>query len=495
MAMQDTTPVRYELVIRNGTVVDGTGAARFAADVAIAGDTITAIGNLPQGAGEVEIDASGCVVAPGFIDAHTHDDRALLADPTSAPKVSQGVTTVVCGNCGVSVAPLQLDGPPPSPLDLVVDTESCQYPTFAAYLDDLHQSPAALNAACLVGHTTLRAGVMDALDRPATPAEIDKMRGLLGDALAAGAIGLSSGLFYPPAHAAPTAEVSALVQELSPVGGIYTAHIRDESDAVVKALEEAFEIGRGAGVRTIISHHKCAGRQNFGRTKETLALIEQARKRQDIGLDVYPYTAGSSMLGLNPMTDEAERVIVTWSRAMPHYAGCDLDDVARDLGTSRREAGERLRPGGGIYFMMDEEDVRRVLSYPQAMIGSDGLPHDEHPHPRLWGTFTRVLGHYARELGLFTVEEAVRRMTSLPATRFGLAGRGVVAAGAYADIVVFDPATVIDRATFDDPKRPSEGIKAVLVNGRLVWRDGASTGERPGQVLTAREAGSPAGAT
>ncbi len=482
--MKIDLPSHCDVVVRNGAVIDGTGRLRFAADIAVAGDRIVAVGDLSGNAEAAEIDATGCIVAPGFIDTHTHDDRALLTDPNMGFKVSQGVTTVVCGNCGVSLAPLVLDAPPPPPMDLIVAQGGPQYPTFAAYVDDLRKSPPAVNAACLVGHTTLRAGVMDALDRPASPAEIESMRVMLRDALSAGAIGLSSGLYYPPAQAAPLAEVLALAQELASVKGVYATHIRDEADNVIEALEEAFEIGGRARVRTIISHHKCAGRSNFGRTEETLAFIEKASKKQEIGLDVYPYTAGSSMLGLVPLTEEAERVTVTWSSPMPQYAGRDLDDVARELGTTRREAADRLAPGGAIYFMMDEDDVRRVLSYPETMIGSDGLPHDEHPHPRLWGTFTRVLGHYARELGLFTLEEAVRRMTSLPAARFGLTGRGIVEPGAYADIVVFDPLTVVDRATFRDPKRPSEGIKAVMVNGHLVWRDGASTGERPGQVLT-----------
>ena len=487
-AMDDHSPLRYDAVIRNGTVIDGTGASGFAADVAVTGDRIVAVGKLPAGAGEVEIDAGGSVVAPGFIDAHTHDDRLLLSEPTMAAKASQGVTTVVCGNCGVSLAPLTLTGPPPPPMDLVVDGNGPRYPSFKAYLDDLSRFPAALNAAPLVGHTTLRAGVMEDLDRPASAAEIEAMRALLKDSLAAGAIGLSSGLFYPPAQAAPTAEVLALARELAATGGVYTAHIRDESDGVAEALREAFEIGRGAGVRTIISHHKCAGVRNFGRTEETLALIDEARRQQDIGVDVYPYTASSSMLGLDPMTEEAERVIVTWSKGEPQYAGRDLDDVARELGTSRVEAAERLRPGGAIYFTMDEEDVRRVLSHPETMIGSDGLPHDQHPHPRLWGTFTRVLGHYARELGLFTMEEAVRRMTSLPAARFGLAGRGVVEAGGFADIVVFDPAAVAERATFEEPVQPSRGIELVMVNGEVVWRQGAATGHRPGRILASQAA-------
>ena len=232
----------------------------------------------------------------------------------------------------------------------------------------------------------------------------------------------------------------------------------------------------------VISHHKCAGTNNFGRSTETLGLIETAREHQQVGLDAYPYTAGSTVL-LPELIDSCERVIVTWSTSRPEFAGRDLAEVAQELGCSAREAAERLQPGGGIYFMMDEADVRRILSYPHTMIGSDGLPHDQHPHPRLWGTFARVLGHYAREVGLFSLEDAVRRMTGLPAETFGLKGRGVLRAGAYADLVIFDPATIAARATYDTPIQPAAGIDLVMTNGVEVWGPNGASGARPGRAL------------
>jgi N-acyl-D-amino-acid deacylase len=316
------------------------------------------------------------------------------------------------------------------------------------------------------------------------------MRGALEAALEAGAIGLSAGLFYRPANAAPTEEVIELARALTAYGGLHTTHMRDEADHVTESLEETFRIGREANVPVVISHHKCAGEPNFGRTRETLPLIDKARAGQPVGLDAYPYVAGSTALD-SGRAMKAARTLVTWSRARPEMAGRDLSDIAAEMGVSEEDAIQALLPAGGIFFMMDEEDVRRILAYPHTMIGSDGLPHDEHPHPRLWGTFPRVLGHYAREVGLFSLEEAVRKMTSLTARQFGLRDRGVLRRGAYADLVMFDPDTVLDTATFEAPKRPAAGIEMVLVNGRIVWEGAAPTGNRPGRALRRQDLDAP----
>lgn len=480
--MTDLKDTRADLLIRAARLIDGLGGESSTADVAVRGERIVAVGDLSGWRAPAEIDARGKALAPGFIDVHTHDDRMLLADPLAACKVSQGVTTVITGNCGISLAPLAIDRRPPAPLDLIVETPAQFHATFASYLDALDAAPPALNAACLVGHTTLRVGAMSDLERPANAEEVERMRAMLQAALEAGAIGLSTGLYYPPANAASTDEVIALVKAVHAAGGVHATHMRDESDDVLESLEETFAIGRAARVPVVISHHKCAGHTNHGRSRETLAAIEAARERQPVGLDVYPYVAGSTMLHVLPWS-RASRTVVAWSGARADAAGRDLDELAAEMQCTPEEAIERLQPATGIYFMMDEGDVRNILSDPHAMIGSDGLPHDVHPHPRLWGTFPRVLGHYARELGLFSLEEAVRKMTSLPARQFGLADRGVVREGAYADLVLFDPQTVIDRASFERPIAPAAGIETVIVNGRVVWRDGASTGERPGRAL------------
>ncbi len=475
-----------DTILRGGTVIDGSGAKRFRGDVAIAGDRIAAVGGVAKTTGAREIDVSGLVVAPGFIDVHTHDDRALLAMPDMAMKASQGVTTVVTGNCGVSLAPLTLDRAPPPPLDLIGDRGDYAYPRFADYLAALDRAPAALNAACLVGHSSLRVGAMAALDRPAAAGEIAAMQAALQEALDAGAIGLSSGLYYAPAAHAPPAELEALAALLRPAGALYTTHMRDEGAHVLDSLDESFAVGRAAGVPVVISHHKTTGTANFGRTAETLPKIAAAMAGQEVGLDVYPYIASSTVLRTERLGD-ALKVLITWSKPMPEQAGRELADIAAEWGVPPAEAAQRLQPAGAIYWMMDEADVQRVLKFAPSMVGSDGLPHDVHPHPRLWGTFPRVLGHYCRELGLFDLETAVHKMTGLSAARFGLFGRGRVAAGAYADLCVFDPAAVADRATFAEPTLPAAGIAHVFVNGRAVWRDGKPTGERPGRALRRQE--------
>lgn len=477
-----------DLVIRNANVIDGTGAPARTADIAIVGDRIWEIGQLAELSGAAEIDARGKAVAPGFIDVHTHDDRAVISNPTMACKVSQGVTTVITGNCGISLAPLAPAVPPPPPADLIGDRPEHYFPRFADYMSALDNDPPAVNVVAQVGHSTLRMGAMERLDRGATPREIATMRSRLEESLAAGAVGMSTGLFYQPANAAPTEEVIELAAALAPAGAIHSTHMRDETEQILDSLNETFEIGRAAQVPVVISHHKCAGAPNHGRTRETLPKILAARDRQRIALDVYPYIAGSTVLNPHRMMN-ASRVIVTWSKAHPEVAGQDLAEIAGAWGCSQKEAAERLRPAGAIYFIMDESDVRRVLSFPYAMIGSDGLPHDSHPHPRLWGTFPRVLGHYTREVGLFPLEEAVRRMTGLSAAQFGLTDRGVLRAGAYADLVIFDPDTIADRSTWDEPTLPAAGIDLVMLNGRVTWRDGASTGSRPGRVLRLQDLG------
>jgi N-acyl-D-amino-acid deacylase len=304
----------------------------------------------------------------------------------------------------------------------------------------------------------------------------------LQEALDAGAVGLSSGLAYAPAANAPAAEIERLAALLRPAGALYTTHMRNEADAVLDSLEESFAVGRSAGVPVVISHHKTIGRANFGRTAATLPVIAEAIEGQEIGLDAYPYIASSTVLTA-AQAERATKVLVTWSKSAPEQAGRELAQIAAEWGVGQKEAADRLQPAGAIYWMMDEGDVQRVLRFEHTMIGSDGLPHDTHPHPRLWGTFPRVLGHYCRELGLFPLEEAVRRMTGLPARRFGLSGRGALTPGAYADVTVFDPATVIDRATFEAPTNPAAGIEHVFVNGRPVWSGGKPTGERPGRAL------------
>ena len=475
----------HDLVIRGATVIDGTRAPRYRGDIGVRDGRIAAIGALDDAKADSDIDGSGLVAAPGFIDAHTHDDRLLLSDRDVTPKLSQGVTTVITGNCGISLAhsPRPAGAPTP-PLDLL-DTEGgwFRFGSFREYRDALEAAPPAINAACLVGHTTFRVATMDRLDRVATAAEIARMREMARESLASGAIGISTGTAYSPAAAATTEEIIEVCRPIAELGGLYVTHMRNEDDAIVDAMEETFAIGRALDAPVVISHHKCVGKRNHGRSPETLALIERRSGAQRVGLDCYPYIASSTVLRSDRL-EQSTRVIVTWSKAHPEMSGLDLEEVAKRLGTSAAAAAEALRPAGAIYFMLDEKDVQTILRYDDTMIGSDGLPHDTKPHPRLWGTFPRVLGHYSRELRLFSLETAVYKMTGLTARKFGLKDRGVLREGACADITLFDPDTVIDRADFEHSTRPAAGIDTVIVNGSPVWRDGRPTGARPGRVLT-----------
>src|SRR5882672_9448772 len=464
----------YDLLIRSATVVDGTRAPRFQADIAVNNGRIAAIGRLEGAQADVELDASGRIASPGFIDAHTHDDRLMLSAPDMAPKVSQGVTTVIAGNCGCSLAPAPngMTRPVMPPLDLL-DEEGAwfQFKTFGEYVEQLEGQPAATNCALLVGHTMLRVQTMDHLDRAANKAEVARMRELADEALAAGAVGVSTGLYYEPASAAPTDEVIEVCRPLARRNGLYVTHMRDEADNILTSREETFRIGREIGVPVVISHHKVAGSPNHGRSTETLKLIEARMKSQPIALDCYPYCASSTILSASRAA-VASKTLVTWSKPHPEVAGMSLDEVRAEMKLSI----EQLLPAGAIYFSMDEADVQRILAFEHTMIGSDGLPHDAAPHPRLWGTFPRVLGHYARGLGLFPLETAVHKMTGLTARTFGLKDRGVLKSGMAADIAIFDAGEIDEAATFAKPIQPARGIDSVIVNGAVVWREGKPTG-------------------
>jgi len=468
-------------LVHGGTVIDGTGASGYRADVRIEDGRIVEIGADLDARGAERIDATARVVAPGFIDVHTHDDQYVLSSPQALPKLSQGVTTVIVGNCGISLAPLVHPDVPP-PLNLLGGPGKHVFATMRAYVEAVGAARPAVNVAALVGHSTLRVATMDDPYRAATPAERSAMVERMREAMDAGAIGFSTGLYYPTNAAADASEVTLLARVAAEAGGVYSTHIRDESRDVIPSLDEAFAAARDARLPVVISHHKCSGPENWGRTVETLAHIDAARSRQPIGLDAYPYAAASTILR-REMADGSIDIMVTWSTPHPETSGRRLADIAQEWGCTQSEACARLEPGGAIYFSMREDDVRRVLAYRGTMIGSDGLPHDRHPHPRLWGTFPRVLGHYAREVGLFSLEEAIHRMTGLPAQRFSLDDRGRIAPGKHADLVVLDPERVIDRATFAEPTRPAEGIDYVLVAGTLAYGPDGTTGNRAGQFL------------
>jgi N-acyl-D-aspartate/D-glutamate deacylase len=356
------------------------------------------------------------------------------------------------------------------------------YPTFATYVAAVNRAQPAVNVCALVGHTSLRNNHMDRLDRGATPVEIESMCVQLREALAAGALGLSSGLAYLSANTASTEEVLALARPLASAGAVYTTHMRSETDAILDAMKEAFEIARLSHVPIIISHLKCAGIDNWGRSSEILRALDAARDDQPVACDCYPYAAGSSTLDLRQV-DERVTITITWSSSHPEMAGRTLKQIAKEWDVTHFEAAKRLQPAGAIYHSIFEDDMRRILRHPATMIGSDGLPNDPRPHPRLWGTFPRVLGRYCREEKLFSLPEAIYKMTGMPAHRFGLAQRGQIRETYYADLVLFDPEKIADMATFSDPMRPAVGIEGVWVNGTLSYTREGSTGNRSGRFL------------
>jgi N-acyl-D-amino-acid deacylase len=478
--------MRCDLIIRDATVFDGTGKPRFKADIGVTGDRIVAVGDLSASSAHREIVATGKAVAPGFIDAHTHDDRAVLCGPECMLcKMSQGVTTVVVGNCGISLSPVRMKSRPVPPLDLLGDESWFAFDSFGEYAERLAKDPAPVNTYALIGHMSLRVEAMDGdTQRAATDKEAEHMRKRLAAALAEGASGFSTGLYYPPNGMAPTQEVIAVAEALRNAGGIYVTHMRDEADDVMLSIEETLKIGRDTGSPVVISHHKCSMPENFGRSSETLPAIDRASLRQKVDFDVYPYPAGSTVLMPFRLRPDV-KVQLTWSVPHPEMAGKMLSDIARGWNTSEKDAAERLLPAGAIYFQMEEDDVQKIMAHRLSMIGSDGLPHDSYPHPRLWGTFPRVLGHYARDLGLFSLETAVRKMTGHTAEVFGMTDRGVIREGAYADLVLFDPATVKDASTYDAPTKVSEGIVETWVNGRSAYVYGqGATDERAGRLVS-----------
>ncbi len=476
---------RCDLIINNALIVDGTGAEGAIGGVAINGGKIAAVGELEGWAAEETVDAAGLVLAPGFIDVHTHDDMAALKTPDMTFKISQGVTTVVAGNCGISVAPFATEGNFPPPFPLLGSEPEFRFPTVQAYREALQKSRPAVNLALLAGHSSLRVIAMkDNLDRAASDVEIERMQEVLRAALNEGCIGFSTGLGYPPAMRAPESEVTALATVLKEhPSAVYATHMRDEGDHVVAAVEETLRTGRAAGVPVVISHHKCAGRSNYGRSGETLKLIDEARAGQAAGLDVYPYVASSTVL-LPEFVRESDDVLITFSDPHPEHNGRRLEEVMAEWECDLEEAAERLYPAGAIYFQMHEEDLKRILAYPPSMVGSDGLPGQPRPHPRLWGTFPRVLGRYVRKMKLLSLAAAIHKMTGLSARTFGLKDRGLVREGYAADLVLFDPETIEDAATFEAPEQPSHGISKVYVAGSLAWQNNAAAGPRRGAFLT-----------
>jgi N-acyl-D-aspartate/D-glutamate deacylase len=485
----------YDLIIRNGTIIDGTNRPGFSADLAIQEDRIAEVGTV-GGDAEQTIDATGRVVSPGFIDVHSHDDFALLDRPLCDFKIMQGVTTEVIGNCGFGAAPASaaykeflrgfgavLFGP----------LGEFSWETTGEFLRLLEVRPPSVNVVAQIPHAAVRYGVLGGEKRPPLAQELSKMQALVREGMEAGAIGLSTGLYYLP-HT-QTEEVIALAKVVAEYGGLYATHMRNEAGQLLDSINETLRIGREAGVAVQISHHKAMGRTNWGKVSESLALVEQARRRgQDVTSDAYPYVAGSTTLaalasgGSLALVSPAD-VLIASTPNRHEYEGKTLDEICRLLEKPLEQAVRDILAEEGegvvaVIFGMEEADVRRVLAHPTTMIGSDGIPSVEgKPHPRLYGTFAKVLGTYVRDERLFSLEEAIHRMTGLPAQKFRLTDRGVIRGGAYADLVVFDSSTVADVGTYQDPRRYPPGIDYVIVNGKMTADHGRHTGERGGRML------------
>lgn len=519
-------------LVRGGLVLDGTGAPARPADVVVSDGLIAAVEDPgTDWQGEV-VDADGAVVTPGFVDVHTHSDALAWApeqaDALRLASLRQGVTTEICGNCGSSMFPASAEH-----ADAAAETVRATFDFGDAFADftafAAAQSGRYTHLAALVGHGTLRTAVLGFADRKPTAAELERMCALLGECLRQGAAGLSSGLIYPPGCYAGSEELVALAGVVARHGKLYVTHLRDEMSGVEEALEEALDLAEASGVRLQVSHHKTAGRFAWGKTEVTLPRLQKAIDAgMDVACDVYPYDAASTHLHamlppwvsdggigalLRRISDTAtrerirhdieagvpgwentvgnggwDRISIATAAGHPDLQGRRVDEIAAERGADPVDVVCDLLIAEQsavtvISHSMQEDDVRRVLAAPFSMIGSDGVPRDGRPHPRWAGSFTRVLGRYTRDTEVLRLPEAVHKMTGLPAARFGLAGRGVIAAGNHADLVVFDPATVRDGADFDDPLAPPSGIRHVVVAGAVAVRDGNPTGVRAGQVL------------
>ncbi len=499
---------QLDLLISGGRVIDGAGNPWFRADIGIRGDEIVAMGQLGGASAKRVIDAGGQIVAPGFIDVHNHSRRRILQTPASENFVRQGVTTIVEGN----------DGSSPIPLD--------------DFFEKVREANVSINYASFIGHGSVRSEVMGAADRTATDEEIEQMRSLVRRGMSQGALGLSSGLFYVPGAFAPTEEVIELAKVAAASGGIHISHMRDEAAGLLDSVNETIRIGEEGGLPTQLTHHKAIGPPNWGQSVRTLDLVEQARERGvDVSIDQYPYTAshtGTAALfekwvladggeavnerlrdpKLRPriIREVAEGIRINRGGGAPknvQFSSCEWDPSldGKTLADATRLAGREVNfetaaetaieiqlKGGcrAVYHAMNEEDVERIMRYPGTMIASDGavIPFGEGvPHPRYYGTFPRVLGRYAREKGILRLPDAIRKMTSLPAQRIGFFDRGLLRPGMKADVVVFDPDEIVDRAEFGDSHKYSEGVSYVIINSDVVLEDGEMTGSRPGKIL------------
>ncbi len=526
------TTVIHDVVIRDGLIVDGNGGRPYVGQVGISGRRISYVGS-QKVEGDRYLDARGLMISPGFIDLHTHSDFTLLLDGRAASKIMQGVTTEIIGNCGVSVAPLRGAGREVAAEEAMIHgaEELMDWETLDQYFERLEEARPALNVGALMGHGVLRAAVVGLESRPASSDELELMGELLQEGLNQGAWGLSAGLFYAPGSFASGEEMTALCTQLARSGALYTCHIRDESNQVQQALQDFLDLTLRTGVRSQLSHIKAETRMAWGWARRMIEQVEDAHQQgAQVAADLYPYRASATSLSGNllslsrwaeeggrsgllerltqpPLRQQIELEIATCieRRGGPHrilisryppnsnWVGRTLGDLCRQ---EKKEAHQVVAAmleesdGACICFDMIEEDIQEFLLQPWVAVASDGRAVSTNnalrwgsPHPRSFGAFPRVLSEYVRHLQLLDWGDAIRKMTSLPAERLGLADRGRLEAGLYADLVLFDPQRIADKSTYSNPYAYPEGISEVMVNGVLVVEEGRLTGARPGQIL------------
>ena len=532
------------MIIRGGRIVEGTGNPWYRADLAVSDGRVAAIGRLPGAEADRVIDADGLMVAPGFVDAHSHVDMTSVVYREMENAVMQGITTLVAGMCGSSPAPINPDLREEIEKSVIASLPpgiefKLTWTTFDEYLMEEEKGGLGANVAHLVGHGAIRVAAMGYDARDPKPSELRRMKELTAEAMEDGAYGLSTGLIYPPGIFAKTEEIVKLAEVVAKYGGIYDSHIRGEGKNLLKSVEEAIAIGERAGLPAQICHHKVSNRELWGKSVETLRMMDEARRRGvDITYDQYPYQAGATSLvtllppwahdgGTEKLVErlkdpeKAEQIRRDIERGLPEwenfigsvgwenirvtyvkseenkrYEGNDLAEIGRINGdpevfdTLFRLIIEEKDAAGMVVFSMSEEDIRRIMQHPLHMVGTDagscaptGPWSYGKPHPRHYGTYPRILGRYVREEGVLSLEDAIRRMTSMPARRFGILDRGLLKPGMWADITVFNPNTVIDRATFDDPHRFPEGIEYVIVNGEVTVDSSKYTGALAGRTL------------
>ncbi len=491
-----------DLLINGATVIDGSGATGVVLDVGVEGDRIVEIAPSIRAESAEVLDAEGLVLAPGFIDVHSHDDFHVLIEPEVRHNILQGITTVIVGNCGFGAAGSEAGK---------VQMKAINEPTadlpdwagYAGYLEEVDETSPALNVAALIGHHTARRQAMGGIeDRPPTDNEMAAMLASVEEGMEAGAVGMSTGLVYEPGRYASTEEVVDLAKVVGRHGGLYVSHMRDEGAGLLDSVKETLHIGEASESAVEISHHKAVGKANWGQVARSLEMIEEAVvKGRDVTADQYPYTARSTVLfalvqngtfapgdGGAMGKSEPSEVLLCSVPGQADFEGRTLQSFVEEFDLPGEEAAKKLLSDYSneilvAAFGMDEGDVRMVMAHSSTMIGTDGLDRGSKPHPRAWGTYPRVLGKYVREEGIISLENAIYKMSGFPAKKFKIANRGLVKEGFYADLVIFDPDTVIDNATYENSRVGPAGIPHVIVNGQFAVRDGQHAGSRSGRAL------------